>query len=61
MRTQLLWTRRAETCISSLKLLSIYDNDIKFLAMNIDDIAATIEIMAEYNLALMMMRFEKNN
>ena len=33
--------------------------DIKSLVKNIDDIAATIEIMAEYNPALMMMRIEE--
>ena len=36
-----------------------HDNDIKSLVQNIDDIAATIKIMAEYNPALMMMRIEE--
>ena len=36
-----------------------HDGDIKSLVKNIDDIAATIEIIAEYNLALMMMRIEE--
>ena len=36
-----------------------HDSDIKSLVMNIQDIAATIEILAEYNPALMMMKIEE--